>query len=194
MKKFTIVDKQEAHKILMGNQDLTQEDKDTLSSSPVFSVLVSLFEKYYGLKLLSTYDADMNYDHKGIYKNRLINQFNPDDYVSMDSDNDRYAEYYKNWKKSKKTKHTSFSIKKKEVEPDYTSTKKAKYQLWVESSYARSIIDNIKGFGLKATRRGSWPDGGVGIEMKGNEGDIHKWFRDNPFDGLDFEECDLQFI
>ena len=190
MKKFTIADKSQAREILLSNSTLTQEDREKIFGNPVFSVLVAFFEKYYGLSLLSTYDAEMNYDHKGMYKNRLINQFKPEDYVSMDPANDHLAEYYKTGVKPQfKSQATPNRVEVIEQAPDYSSTRKAKYQLWVEPGYTRSVIDSIKEFGLKATRKGSWPDGGVGIEMKGDEGDIHKWFRDNPFDGLDFDEC-----
>ena len=95
MKKFTIADKPKAREILLSNPTLTQEDREKIFCNPVFSVLVAFFEKYYDLSLLSTYDAEMNYDHKGMYKNRLINQFSPDGYVSMDPANDHLAEYYK---------------------------------------------------------------------------------------------------
>jgi hypothetical protein len=95
MKKFTIIDKPKAREILLSNPTLSQEDREKIFSNPVFSVLVAFFEKYYDLSLLSTYDAEMNYDHRGMYKNRLINQFIPDGYVSMDPTNDHLAEYYK---------------------------------------------------------------------------------------------------
>ena len=110
--KFTIANKEKAKSILLNNLDLELDDwlqvmghcckcgmpltvPESGIGQPVFSFLASLFEKYYDLSLLSTYDAEINYDHNGMYKNRLINQFSPDDYVSMDPTNDHLAEYYK---------------------------------------------------------------------------------------------------
>jgi len=58
MEKFTIADKQDAQCILENNPSLSQDDKDILSRKPVFSVLKSLFEKYYNLELLSVYESD----------------------------------------------------------------------------------------------------------------------------------------
>ena len=50
--KFTIADKEEAQELLKQHPSLSREDKDILSTKPVFSILKSLFEKYYNLELL----------------------------------------------------------------------------------------------------------------------------------------------
>jgi hypothetical protein len=91
MEKFTIADKQDAQQILENNPSLSQEEKDILSRKPVFNVLASLFRKYYGLELLSPYDAG-----KSIFvlSSRVIDKYKSnliESYVSMVPYNDYLA-------------------------------------------------------------------------------------------------------
>jgi hypothetical protein len=106
MEKFTIADKQDAQRILENNPSLSQDDKDILSRKPVFSVLKSLFEKYYNLELLSVHESDTDILS---FTTKPIEKYWPnteESYVSMVSSKD-----YLVFGKTAKKKNTEFSNK-----------------------------------------------------------------------------------
>jgi hypothetical protein len=145
--KFTIANKEQAKSILLNNLDLTLDDWMQVTGNPVFSFLASLFEKYYDLSLLSTYDAEMNYDHKGMYKNRLINQFSPDGYVSMDPSNDHLAEYYKTGINPRQAISNEGEVKTYE-KPKIDGNAICKYTFCLDGyGYARELKREAKEFG-----------------------------------------------